>query len=69
MKPNFYLARALYIPAIVLIFFGFYCLFTNQIVYVGVSGIFGTMLGLLGFLAALKSSGCNKPTGLIVTGF
>lgn len=67
-KPNFYLARALYIPAMVLIVFGVYCLCTNQVVFAGMAGVFGTMLGLLGFIAALKSSGHFKPTGILVSG-
>jgi hypothetical protein len=53
MRPNFYLARALYIPAIVCIMVCLYMLSVHDYVNAAVIIMFGTMLAILGFLASI----------------
>jgi hypothetical protein len=66
--PNFYLARALYIPAIVIFINGVFCLYTHNYTNAALSGILGTLFGILALCAAIKSAGLINTITKIETG-
>lgn len=51
------LARALYIPAILVLVIGILSLITGDAKNAALAGILGTLCGLLGFCAAVRDAG------------
>lgn len=69
MNENlFYLARAIYIPAIICFVYGVICLAIHDPVNAGLAGILGAMLGIVSFCVAIKGAGLIKPTNTLKSG-